>query len=97
VQDILYIVHLLGIVFHHLASISNQHADCHRIPQNATRSSFPTSSELLDHLRDCHPVLLPDQVQQSEGMILHDIAGALHLTSSGPVAVAAAASSAEVA
>jgi len=77
----------LRIVLHDLAGVSYKHTDSHRVPQHAAGSSFTTAAELLDHLGDCHSVLLPDQIEQTEGVILHDVAGALDLTRGRSIAV----------
>ena len=83
--------HSLGIVLHDLAGISDQHANGHGVPQDTARSSFPASAKLLYHFGNGHPVLLSDQVQQTESVVLHDVASALNLPGSRTLAVAVAA------
>lgn len=70
----------LGIVLHNLGRVSDEHADGHRVPQHATGASLSTSTELLNHLGDGHPVLFSNEIQQTQSVILHDVAGTRNLT-----------------
>lgn len=64
---------VLRIVFHHFSRVANEHAQSHWVLQGAPSSRLP-STQLLYHLRHSHPILLPDEVQETEGMVLRDVA-----------------------
>lgn len=76
--------HSLGILIHDLAGESDQHADSHRVPDNA--ASLPTGTKLLNHLCDRHPVLFPHDVQQTERVVLHNVTRARHRLETGVAA-----------
>src|ERR1700691_3725196 len=59
---ILYVTpsHALWIVLHHFGSISNKHAQSHRILKGCPCSRFSTA-KLLNHLGHSHSILLTDK------------------------------------
>src|ERR1700722_14364761 len=65
---------ILRILFHDLCSVADQHAKCHWTFQGRSGPRLSTS-ELLDHLRHGHSVLLTNEVQKTESMILRDVCG----------------------
>ena len=67
----------LWVILHDLGSIPNQQTRCVRIAQSsggASRCRGIACRQLLDELRDGHPVLMPDGVEQSERVVLGDVA-----------------------
>ena len=63
----------LGVLFHDLSSISDEHTKSQRVLENSASTSL-SSAELLDHLGHSHPVLLTNQVKQAKCMVLDNIA-----------------------
>jgi hypothetical protein len=69
----LFELHSLGILVDYFPGVSDQHADSHWVLDDRALAAG-TWAELLDKLGDGHPVFLPDQIQQTKGMVLHDVA-----------------------
>ena len=67
--------HALRVFLHDLCRVPDEHAQRHWVLESRTRPRL-APAELLDHLRDCHPVLLPDHIQQPERVVLRDVARA---------------------
>ena len=61
----------LGVLFHDLSSISDEHTKSKRVLENSASTSL-SSAKLLDHLGHGHPILLTNQIQETKSVVLSD-------------------------
>ena len=67
----------LWVILHHFGSIADQETGRVRIAKCGRCSACSgciTCRELLDELCNGHPILVPDRIEQSERVILGDVA-----------------------